>query len=95
MSARSGGGGGSRWTVAWRVGRERLGKFAESAMCFVRVFHVYPNKQELVMIVQQSMPEPVFVAFVELLQREVRVQPSPACARLKRCADWAPPGSFL
>ncbi|KZV77179.1 hypothetical protein PENSPDRAFT_645453 [Peniophora sp. CONT] len=45
-----------------------------AAMCFFRALRVYPSPVELLMIYQQTVPEPVFKLVVEMTQLDVKTR---------------------
>ncbi|TFK81511.1 MAS20-domain-containing protein [Polyporus arcularius HHB13444] len=49
--------------------------FLPAAMAFFRALRVYPSPVEFIMMLQQTLPEPVFKIFMELVNADVSVPP--------------------
>jgi mitochondrial import receptor subunit TOM20 len=68
----------------------RAGAHDAAAEVLFRLLHVYPNPEELLMLIQQSLPEPVYAGIIRRLQREVR-RAAVSTPGGRRPADRPPP----
>jgi hypothetical protein len=68
----------------------RAGAHDAAAEVLFRLLHVYPNPEELLMLIQQSLPEPVYAGIIRRLQREVR-RAAVSTPGGRRPADRSPP----
>ena len=48
--------------------------YSEAAQHFLNALKVYPNPQELLELLERTVPQPVYVELINLLQREVSFQ---------------------